>query len=114
MNERDLDLFRDMRDYAREAVELVADRDADALTADRMRYLAACRTVEIVGEAASKISEEGRSLLPGFPWRSAVNMRNILIHAYGHIQARVVVETVRDDLPDLIEKLERLLPEEPV
>lgn len=113
MKDKDWDLLADMLEYARDALMVVEDRSAATLAADRIRFLAACRAVEIVGEAASKVSAEGREALPHFAWRNAINMRNILAHDYGRILADVVVDTARNDLPPLIAALELLLKDAP-
>ena len=47
-----------------------------------MLRLALTRAVEIVGEAATQVSEAGRSEFPGVPWPQIVGMRNRLVHAY--------------------------------
>lgn len=57
-------LLEDMLAYAKEAIDLVGGRDGVAMAADRMRCLAAARTVEVVGEAASQRPADVRAALP--------------------------------------------------
>ena len=71
-----------------------------------MLVLALIKDVEIVGEAASRVSEESRTGLPGIPWSSVVAMRNRLIHAYFDIDLDILWQTVSEDLPELLVKLE--------
>ena len=113
IDERDWDRFEDMLEYAQDAVGIVGDLSSEALINDRLKCLASCRAVEIVGEAASKISEAGKLALPNFPWKQAIGMRQILAHDYGRIQASVVVEVTREHLPQLITSLQRLLKDAP-
>lgn len=106
-------LLHDMLAHARDAVEFLGDRNADALDADRMRRSAIIREAEVVGEAASKVAPEQRVLLPTIPWREASTFRNLLIHGYREIRTADLVDTIRDDFPDLIAELERILRTDP-
>lgn len=74
-----------------------------------MRFLATCRAVEIVGEAASRVAPEVRDGLPQIPFRQAAAMRNRLAHGYGFINADILADTVRNDLPILIAAIESAL-----
>ena len=102
MNKRDRSLLEDMAAYASNAVQLLGDRDADALTTDMRTQYAVIRAIEVVGEAAAKVSAEARSTLPAIPWREAIGMRNVLIHAYKELDLGTVVKAVREHLPPLI------------
>jgi uncharacterized protein with HEPN domain len=75
--------------------------------------LAAVRCIEIIGEAASKISAESRLEYHQIPWADIVGMRNRLIHAYFDIDTDLVCDTLIDDLPLLIRDLEEIVPLEP-
>ncbi len=99
-------LLEDMLAYAREAVALAGGRSGSELAADRIRFLAVSRAVEIVGEAASQIPEDVRQALGGIPFRQAADMRNRLIHGYGFVSSDILANTVREDLPGLIAGLE--------
>jgi len=67
------------------------------------------RLLEIVGEAASKVSADTRSGLPEVPWREIVDMRNRVTHAYMDVDLAIVATTLRDDLPPLIVSLRQAL-----
>ena len=69
------------------------------------------RFVEIIGEAAGRVSDERKLAAPNIPWRQIVGMRNRLIHGYGAVDRDVLWNVVHDDLPGLIEKLHRGLGE---
>lgn len=77
---------------------------------DRVLQLALIRLVEVVGEAATRVSPEGRERSPGVPWKGAISMRNRLVHGYDAVDLRVLWDTLQTDLPRLIEELERVLP----
>ena len=70
---------------------------------------AAARELEIVGEAANKVSEETRREHPEIPWASMIATRNRLIHAYFDIDVTLVWSTVRNDLPPLREQIRRIV-----
>ena len=70
---------------------------------------AVIRRLEIIGEAAKRISESTRTSLPDLPWREMIGMRNFMIHEYDNVDLKTVYNTVKNDLPPLIESLEKLL-----
>ncbi len=74
-----------------------------------MLNLSLVRLLEIVGEAASGISEELKQSHPDIPWHQMTAMRNRLIHGYFDINLDVVWRTIQDDLPPLIEKIDPLI-----
>lgn len=101
--------LEDMRAYAARAVEALGDRrDLDG---DDLRMTALLHFVQIVGEAASRIDPEDRQALPELPWKSAISIRNIIVHAYRAVRPDIVVDTVTTDFPPLIHTLDRLLAE---
>jgi len=100
-----------MLDHARRARLLVEGRTRSDLEADWIAHSALIRQLEVVGEAAGRVSPEARDQLPGLPWRSIVGMRNRLIHAYDVLDPDAVWRTAVEDVPLLIEELERALAE---
>jgi len=102
MNDRDASHLEDMICYALDAIEMLGSADADALAGDKMRRYALVRAVEVVGEAATRVSAETRASLPAVPWRSAIGMRNILIHAYASIDLKNLADAVRNHFPSLV------------
>lgn len=70
---------------------------------------AVVRRLEIIGEAANKISQEFKLKHKDIPWADIVGMRNFLIHEYFDVDEKEVWNTVKDDLPSLKKKLKKLL-----
>lgn len=101
--------LQQMRDHAREAVDMAAGRSHADLESDRQFQLALTRLVEIVGEAAGRVSEPGRRKHEAIPWREVVGTRNRLIHGYDRVDLDILWEVVRKDLPDLIAQLDAIL-----
>lgn len=70
-----------------------------SLDDDKMLLFAVVRALEVVGEAAGKVSGETQSAVSGIPWRAMVGMRNRLIHGYFDICTEIVWRTVKNELP---------------
>lgn len=97
---------------AREAVTFAEDLTFESFKESRLHQLAIVRTLEIVGEAARKISQEFKEAHPEIPWPKMIGMRHRLIHDYVHIDLETVWDTVRTDIPLLIKMIEPLVPPE--
>jgi uncharacterized protein with HEPN domain len=82
--------IRQVRAHAQEAVDMVAGRVREELDSNRMLSLALVRLVEIVGEAASRVSAETRGRYPDVPWSQIVALRNRLIHGYDSIDLDIL------------------------
>ena len=74
--------LKDMLRHAREAKELLGNKDRKDLGNDRVLQLALTRLMEIIGEAANRISQETHEKYPDIPWPNIIGMRNRLIHGY--------------------------------
>ena len=102
--------LRHMLDAAQEALSFVQGRSRAELDENRMLVLSLVKDVEIIGEAAYRISEEARRDLPSIPWADVIGMRHRLIHAYFDINLDVLLQTLVEDLPELISLIEPVLP----
>lgn len=107
--ESDVIRIRHMREAAREALTFASGRVRTDLDTDRMLALAIVKAIEIVGEAAVKVSDESRGSLTGIPWADIINMRHRLTHSYFDIDLDIVWSTVQTDLPPLLAAIERWL-----
>src|SRR3990167_9902524 len=89
-----LDEIRRIEDFLQGWIEnefLSSDVTAD--------HYAIVRGLEIIGEAASKVSQEYRNNHSELPWRDMVDMRNKVIHEYLSVEYSVVLKTATEDLP---------------
>lgn len=109
MRNDDLIRLRHMLDAAREAVDFARNKTKEDFDNDRMLILSIVKSIEIIGEAASRVTKEGRDTQPEIPWMDIVAMRNRLIHVYFDIDVNRVWDTITDDLPPLITVLEKIL-----
>ena len=101
-----------MLDAAREAMSFARGRVRDDLETDRQLLLSLVKEIETVGEAASQVTDPTRQELADIPWNSIIAMRNRLVHAYFSINLDILWSTVQQDLPALIDLLERSVPPE--
>jgi len=110
MNEADQVRLRHMLDAAHAAVQFVEERTRENLESDLMFAFALVRAIEIVGEAASRVSKEEQEKYPQIPWKNITGMRNKIIHDYFDIDYDIVWETVQLRIPELITELEKITP----
>ena len=101
--------LRHMLDAAQEAMSFARGKKREDLDRERMLVLSLLKDIEIVGEAASKVSENCRQEHPEIPWKDIVTMRNRLIHGYFDINLDVVWKTATEELPLLVQKLQRVI-----
>ena len=98
-----------MLDSAREALTFARGRTRDDLDSDRQLLLALIKEIEIVGEAAAKVTEPGRRDAPEMPWESIVGTCNRLVHAYFDVKTDIAWKTVEEARPQLIVMLENAI-----
>ena len=102
--------LRHMLDAAQEALSFAQGRTRADLDQNRMLVLSLIKSIEIIGEAASRVGEETRQRYPEIPWADIVGMRNRLIHAYFDIDLDRVWDTIQEDLPPLVTQFQEILP----
>ena len=102
--------MRHMLDHAREVVAMVGGRMRQDLDTDRMLQLALTRLLEIIGEAAGRVTVAGRDRYPEIPWVKIVSTRNRIVHGYDAVNYDVVWDIATLEVPGLIAALERALP----
>ncbi len=112
-DERDAAYLWDMLDAARTVREITKHQALDAYLNDRTLQLAVERALEIIGEAARRVSEPFREAHPEIPWRPIIAQRNVLAHEYGDIRQERIWAVVTRHIPELIELLTPLVPPAP-
>ena len=96
---------RHMIEAAEASQQFVEGKRRSDIDADRMLRFALQQAVEIIGEAASRITSETRSELNTVPWGAIISMRNRLIHAYFNIDHEILWKTVIEEIPRLLASL---------
>mgnify|MGYP006294349943 CR=1 FL=1 len=105
----DLTRLQHMRDAAIEAIQFSRGRSRMDLDNNRMLSLALVRLIEVIGEAANNVSPDCQSRFSQIPWREAIGMRNRIVHAYFEIDLDIVWQVVIQDLPSLLDEVERAI-----
>ena len=95
-----------------EAMSFSSDVNENDFFKNRMLILSVIKDIEIIGEAASKISEETRSKFLQIPWKDIIGMRNRLIHGYFDVDIKLVWNTLKYNLPSLLKNLNEILQKE--
>ena len=109
---RDAALLLDMKLAAEEAIGFIDGLDFGGFVASRLHQNAVIRSLEVIGEAAGKVSPAFRDSHPEIPWRDVTAMRHRLIHGYADVRLVVVWEVVHDRLPARVAALDPLVPPE--
>jgi len=99
-----------MLDHIEEAVVLAKDLTRTCLGTDRVLSLALLKLVEIVCEAATRVSEPVQAAHPEIPWRQIIGTRNRLIHGYDAVDFDILWDIVTADFPPLASQIKALLP----
>ncbi len=109
----DAALIWDMLEAARAVEQFSEGHTFDDYLTDRMLRSAVERQIEIIGEAARRVSPACQSAHPEIPWRIIVAQRHVLAHEYGEIKHERIWRVVKQHLPQLIEQLKPLAPPPP-
>jgi uncharacterized protein with HEPN domain len=102
--------LRHMLDHAREAATLASGHERADLFEQRQLELALVRLLEVVGEAAARVSPSTQASLPDIPWAQIIGLRHRLIHGYDDVDYDILWQIVTADIHQLIAELERRLP----
>lgn len=111
--DRDPAYLWDMLQAAKDAAGIVTGVALEDFLRDRTRMLALERSLELVGEAARRVSERFRKQHPELPWKEMIGLRNILAHDYGRIEHYRLHTTAAIEIPKLIANLEALQDPDP-
>lgn len=105
--QRDLTYLVDMLDSAKLILGYVEGHSKSEFLREVSLQDQVARRLEIIGEAARNVSKEMKQELGMVPWREVIGLRNILIHAYGEVNYGRIWDTIQQDLPVLIDELEK-------
>jgi uncharacterized protein with HEPN domain len=103
----------DMWDAAQAVREFVFGKTFYHYQHDRMLRGAVERHLEIIGEAANRVSLDCRANHPEILWRSIIAQRHVIAHEYGEIKHELIWKVATVHVPELITQLESLIPKSP-
>jgi uncharacterized protein with HEPN domain len=111
MSDRDDNVYlRHIMDTAREIVRKLEGRTRDEFDADVDFRFALTYRVQIIGEAASRLSPTFRDTHAEIPWHRLIGMRYRIVHDYMNINDEILWEVVTRSVAELVELLEPLVP----
>ncbi len=108
-DQRDAAYLWDMLDAVLTVEQLSSGMDFTQYSNDRRTQLAVERSLEIIGEAAGRVSDLFRNAHSEIPWRQIIGQRNVLIHEYGEIKQERIWKVVVENVPQLIELLKQFI-----
>lgn len=97
-----------MIEMAEKAVGLVKNRTRDDFDRDEALALACTDLVQVIGEAARRVSSEYVAAHPRIPWRAIVGMRHRVVHDYLSVDMDLVWDVITVDLPELLRELKEI------
>ena len=112
-DQRDASYLWDMLEAARQVIGFTRGVSLAEYSETPMRHLAVERAIQIIGEAANRVSLGFQQPHPEIPWRKIVAQRNVLVHEYGDVEHALIWDLVQEHLPRLVQQLEGLVPPPP-
>ncbi|MBS0620972.1 MAG: DUF86 domain-containing protein [Verrucomicrobia bacterium] len=109
MENKDLARLKHMLDSAEAILSFTKGKRRASLDNNRILLSAVLRELEIIGEAANRISDKTKKRFPDLPWRELVGMRNRLIHAYFDVDHDIIWQTVRESIPSFLSQLQVII-----
>jgi uncharacterized protein with HEPN domain len=104
--ERDSAYLWDMLEAARSSHGFIVNETIKNYLESKLLRSAVERQLEIIGEAAGKVSNGFREEHPEIPWKKIISQRNVIAHEYGEIMQELIWVLVTNLIPDLITHLE--------
>ncbi len=111
--ERDAAYLWEMREAGRDAVEISTPLTFERLRGEKINQLALAKALELIGEAASRVSTEFRQAHPEIEWSKIIGLRHRLVHDYRRINFVLIWDVVREELPSLLAVLDAVVPVPP-
>ena len=108
LNENDLSFLIDIVDCIIDINEFTQEISFYEFEKDKMRKLAVERQLEIIGQAANKISQETQNAIENIPWGNIIGLRNKLAHDYGEILAERIWRISKNSIQELMKELEKI------
>jgi uncharacterized protein with HEPN domain len=113
LSERDDAYLWDMLEAARNVVTIISGKSFADYDDDLVVRSAVERQIEILGEAANRVSVDFQNAHQQIPWRQVIGQRNVLAHEYKDIAPKLIWAVATEHIPVLIDALEPLVPDAP-
>ncbi len=109
MERNDEERLTHMLEAAKDAVGFLKDKTRDDLDRDKQLTLSLLKSLEMIGEAASKVSKECQLGCEPIPWDKVIELKQQVVHTYWDIDRDWIWNTVKNELPPVIKALEHLV-----
>ena len=106
---RDAALLDDIAQHCDGVLTIVASAGLEQIQSDAVSQAAILHHLTIIGEAAARLSDEFCAAHAEIPWASIVSQRNRIVHEYFGIDWQLVWKTVTADLPELRNRVAKIL-----
>jgi uncharacterized protein with HEPN domain len=113
MAKDDLVYLGHMLDMAGKAVEKTRGLQPSEFDRDENLRLALVHLIQMIGEAARRVSPQTQRAHPEVPWANIIGMRHKVVHDYLDVDEDIIWDVATADLPPLVAQLTRILPPEP-
>ena len=97
--ERDKGRLLDIIQAADHILSFTEGYTLEELSADKLRYFAVVKNVEIIGEASYMLSARFKETHTGIPWNDIIRMRHVLVHGYATVLPELLWQTALEDIP---------------
>ena len=94
--------------FSQKVIRYTHDHDQTSFMEDELHYDATLRNIELIGKAATNIPIEIQEDNPEISWRQIIATRNRVIHGYLDIDDNVVWSIIIEEIPDLLDLLQKL------
>ena len=108
-HENDRIRLQHMLENAQPARRFAEGKSREDLDTDELLLFGLDKAVQIVCEAAYKVTPEFQAEYAQIPWGEIIGMRHLVVHVYYELDIDVLWETVTDDLPPLIAQIQEIL-----
>lgn len=107
--ERDSGRLLDIVQAANNIISFTEGYSMEELSADKLRYFAVVKNVEIIGEASYMLSTDFKNKHTEIPWRDIIRMRHVLVHGYATVLPELLWQTALADVPSLKKQIEVII-----
>ena len=106
------DYIHDINNEMKKIIDFTNEMSYNDFKKDEKTVYAVIRALEIIGEATKNIPDKIKTKYNNIPWRNISGMRDKVIHDYFGVNRKIIWETVKNDIPDLLEKIEKIIKNE--
>lgn len=103
------EFIKHIQDECTYILKVTASKTKEQILNDETLIRALIRSLEIIGEATKKLSEQLKSRYPQIDWKDMAGMRDKLIHDYFGIDYEIVYDVITNHIPELHHEIQRIL-----